>query len=326
MSRQLRAWLGLLLSALGLWLALRQVDWAALGATLADVKPGLLLAAVVAEMASLWASAIRWRKLLWPHQRPTVGQLFGILGVAQLANMVLPARLGLAARAVLAGREPGVGYAGALTSLVMEKVLEGITLLPLGLALIWMFELPDWLRSSVLASAVLLGLLLLAVLVAVLAGHLGRGALLGWLEHPWLAFLRRPVREVLDGLDALRHARSSWQLLGWSLVCWCSVAVVNVLALESIGVSASWPAALLLLLVLQIGTRLPSSPANLGVFDYLGVVTLAVLGVARPLALGVTLLLHAVYYLPPSLLGVGYLLWRGIGLGELSRQAAERRS
>ena len=321
MKRKIQLIVGLLLSILGLWLALRQVEWSALGAALQEVRPAYLLLAVLAELLSLAVNAVRWRWLYWPRHGPSVGHLFGILGVAQLVNLALPARLGLPVRALLAGGEQQAGYPATLSTLVVEKALEGITLLPLVIVLFLSLELPDWLRVSALVSVGLL----VALVLALLAGIVARNRLLAWFEHRWLRPLRRPVEAFLQGLKAVTDLRSAWRLWLCSLVYWLAIAAVNYLVLESLDLGQGWMAALLLLCVLQVGSRLPSSPGNLGVFDYLGVVSLAVFGVAKPAALAATLLLHAVFYLPASLLGAGYLLWRGIGLGQLFHSALEHR-
>ncbi len=309
-QRSLRFALGALFSAAGLILVLRGVDWPGLGEALRRAHPGWLLAAVAAELLSVLVNAFRWRCLYGPHGHPPVGRLFGILAVAQLGNTVLPGRPGLVLRTALAGGD-GVSRATTATTLAVEKVLEGATLLFLGAVLLLAVDLPPGWRSSALVGAlVLLGLL----------GLLASG--LRWRER-WLrlgariggGWLRDLTREVLDGLDVLRSTRAGWRLWMWSWLYWAVVASVNWLVVRAAKLPVSPLAALVLLVVLQIGVRLPSSPGNLGVFEYLGSLSLAVLGVERSPAVGTTLLLHLVMYLPASLVGAGYLLWTGAGLG-----------
>ena len=313
----MRLVLGLLLSATGLYLALRGVDWQALGPILRRVHWGWLLAAVAVEMLTLWINAIRWRWLFWPHYRPKTGRLFAVLGVAQLANTVLPGRLGLPLRALLVGEGEEVSRATALTTLAVEKMLEGITLLPIGILLFLALDLPNWLRISVILSAGLLfGLVLL-----VGCGLRWREALLGWLSTWTPGWLLRIAQALLDGLDSLRSFQAGWRLWGWSVVYWVAVTAVIGLVMRSVGLQVPPVALLVMLFVLQIGVRLPSSPGSIGVFEYLGVVTLSLFGVDKTLALGAVLLLHVVFYLPPSLLGVGTLMWTSTGLGQLRRAA-----
>lgn len=315
--RGVRFVLGVLLSAAGLYLVLRGIDWKALGPTLGEVHWGWLLAAVAIELVTLWIGAIRWRWLFWPHYRPQTGRLFAILGVAQLANTVLPGRLGLLLRALLVGNDGAVSRATALTTLAVEKMLEGITLLPVGILLFGVLDLPDWLRISALLSA---GLLLgLALLVG--AGLRWRETFLGWLSERTTGWLFRISRALLDGLDALRSVQAGWRLWALSVVYWAAVMAVAGLVLRSVGLQVPPVALLALLFVLQIGVRLPSLPGNVGVFEYLGVITLSAFGVDKTSALGAMLVLHIVMYVPPGLVGVGYLIWTSTGLGQLRRAA-----
>jgi uncharacterized protein (TIRG00374 family) len=309
--------LGLLLSAAGLFLALRGIDWQALGPILRQVRWGWLLVAVAVEMLTLWISAVRWRWLFWPHYRPQTRRLFCILGVAQLANTVLPGHLGLPLRALLVGEGGKVNRATALTTLAVEKVLEGITLLPIGIVLFLVLDLPDWLRiSAILSAGLLFGLVL-----SVGCGLRWKEALLGWLSTWTTGWLLRVTRALLDGLDSLRSLQVGRRLWGWSVVYWVAVTAVIGLVMRAVGLHIPPIALAALLFVLQIGVRLPSSPGSIGVFEYLGVSTLSLFGVDKTIALGAVLLLHVVFYLPPSLLGVGTLMWTSTGLGQLRRAA-----
>lgn len=316
-KRRVRTLLGVLLSSVALFLALGGVDWHALGILLRQVHLGWLLMAVAVQMLTVWVNAVRWRRLFWPHYCPRVAWLFGILNVAQLANAVLPGRLGLLVRALLVGERGQISRATALTTLVVEKVLEGITLLLVSIPLFLALELPQWLRlATILSSAVLVALLLVIGI-----SLRWRESLLAWMSTWAAGWLSRATRALLDGLDSLRCHRVVWRLLVWSVVYWALVAAVIALVIRAVGLQLPPAGILLLLFVLQLGVRLPSSPGNLGVFEFLGILSLSIFGVDKTSALGAMLVLHLVFYLPSSLVGVGYLLWTSTGLGQLRRAA-----
>ncbi len=314
---QARFLAGVILSAAALMLALRDLDWAELGAALGRVRLGWLLAAVVVEMVVVWVNAARWRWLFWPHFRPRVRRLFGTLCVAQLANAVLPGRMGLLIRALLVGKGGQISRATALTTLAVEKALEGVTLLLLGVGIVLALDVPDWLRASVIAS----GGIVLVLLVVLGGGLRWRESLVARISRRTAGWLPGAVRALFDGLDSLRSAKAGWRLWALSLVYWALVTLVNWLAIRAMDLSVPAIASLVLLVVLQMGVRIPSSPGSIGVFDYLGVISLAIFGVEKEPALAVTLLLHLIFYLPSSLVGVCYLLWMSTGLGRLRRAA-----
>jgi uncharacterized protein (TIRG00374 family) len=254
------------------------------------------------------------------------------LNIAQLVNAILPAKLGPLVRAYLAGQGEGDRVAFALTTIVGEKVLEGASLLMIALGLLPFTPLADWLRSTVWISAGLLFLLL--GLMVVVASQRERVSM--WTES-WLVRWPRLLRLARSILLALDVWHSGWSillaldvwhsgyavlvLLGWTLFIWAVTMLLNQLLLWSLNIHVPPVASALLLVVLQIGVRVPSSPGSIGVFHYLSVVTLSLFGVDKSVALGYGVILHLVTYLPASILGIAYLAKGGYSLRGL-RQAA----
>ena len=315
----LRTCLGVLLSLVFLALAFRDVNLHVVASTLRQVNLLLLAAAVAVELATFWAIAARWQRFFTPRVPPSSERLFEILTIAQLVNGVLPAKLGPLVRAYLAGKGEGEGVAFALTTIVSEKLVEGLSLLAIGAVLLPFVPLADWLRPATWVGAtLLLAALLVVVWIAFRRETAGR-----WLERilaRWPRLLGA-ARSALSALDVWRDRRAIMALAGWSVLIWGLTVLLNQLLLWSLGIDVPLVAPLLLLVVLQIGVRVPSSPGSIGVFHYLSVLTLTLFGVEKDLALSYGVLLHLVIYLPPSLLGIVYLGRSGYSLSRL-RQAA----
>ena len=85
----------LAVSALFLWLALRDVPLAEVGASIREAQFGWILVSLGTIVLALYTRAIRWRGLL--GNRIPLGRAFHILGVTFLANQ-LPLRAGEIAR------------------------------------------------------------------------------------------------------------------------------------------------------------------------------------------------------------------------------------
>jgi uncharacterized protein (TIRG00374 family) len=315
----LRILLGLLVSLLCLVLVLRGVQWDAVVTILGSVRLVPLAAAIAVEFLTFWAIAARWQRLFTPHVPPSRGRLFGILTIAQFVNGVLPAKLGPLVRAYLAGKGESRAVAFALTTIVGEKLVEGISLLAIGAAVLPLVPLARQLRPATWVGATLLLVaLVLVVWTAFRQETAGR-----WLERllaRWPRLLDI-ARSALAALDVWRDRRAILSLAGWSALIWGITVLLNQLLLWSLGIDVPLVAPLLLLVVLQIGVRVPSSPGSIGIFHYLSVLTLTLFGVDKDLAFSYGVLLHLVTYLPPSLLGIVYLGRSGYSLSRL-RQAA----
>src|SRR6476660_8379959 len=94
---------GVILGALMLFAAVRQVDWGAVGAAVVSVSPLWLALSFFFAVAAQACFAARWYVLASNHDL-TFADAFDFLAIGALAGLVLPPRLGDVARAVAAGR------------------------------------------------------------------------------------------------------------------------------------------------------------------------------------------------------------------------------
>ncbi|OGO76276.1 MAG: hypothetical protein A3K41_06920 [Chloroflexi bacterium RIFOXYD12_FULL_57_15] len=113
----------------------------------------------------------------------------------------------------------------------------------------------------------------------------------------------------MTSLDVTRRPRLLIGLFGWSLIAWMISALTNYLVFLALELALPVWASLLLLVVLQVGIAVPSSPGRIGVFQYLVILTLSIFAVNKDVALGVGIILYLVVYVPMVLIG-GYCLWR----------------
>jgi hypothetical protein len=310
----LRVALGVLVSAVTLWLAFRNVAWAKVWIIVRGAHSGLALAALASVLLATLLRSERWRWMFYPEQeRLSRPYFFGAFLVGQLINALIPTRLGEVARAVLVGTGQRVSVAQGLWTAATEKVLDAIVLL-LALAVVaLLLPLPGWLQTAAwtlsAAIAVLLGLCVVAALNEQRSLTLLTRAAERW---PWLRRLRvlRLFEALFETLRWLRQPRLALRLAGYSVAAFLALAGTNWLTARAIGMPLSLRASVLLLCVLQISAvvPLPSTPGRVGVFHSLTVLALAVFGVAQEQALSYGLILHVLVYLPIAL-GGPLALW-----------------
>jgi len=137
---------------------------------------------------------------------------------------------------------------------------------------------------------------------------------------------RRPrlfglARSALSALDVWRRGKVVLALWAWSIAIWAITVLLNQLILWSLDIRVPAAAPFVILVVSQVGVRLPSSPGSVGVLHYLSVLALSLFGVDKSTALGYGIILHLVIYLPASLLGLLFLAKSGYSLRKL-RQAS----
>jgi glycosyltransferase 2 family protein len=321
---RIKIWLGVAVSALLLWVAVRGVSVDEVVHQLRQVRPLWLLPVLASIFVRFWLTAIRWQLLLRPAKRIAVHRLFAITMIGFMANNVLPARLGEFVRAYALGRSEALPASLPFATIVIERIFDGFTLLVFlvgGLS----FLRPS--RALLWAAGLTCGLYLM-VLVALLALRTGHG--IGLLMAALTRLPERigaPARRLLDsfraGLDVLGDTSALLGTAVLSIVIW----VVNALGVEATfrAFSLDLPAyaSFLLLGVIAVALVLPSAPGYVGPFQAGTVQGLALLGVARETALSLSIVYHLCNYIPITIVGLAYLSALNLTLGEL-RTAGEK--
>jgi uncharacterized protein (TIRG00374 family) len=311
-------WLGLCTSLGCVAWAIGALDWAAVVEALGEVSYFWVSLSVLTVLLTIATRLARWAALLHPRQaRP--GSLMAAMLVGQLLNYFAPARAGDLARAYLLGYTEGQSKVWALGTVALEKLWDVWTLLSLVGLLSFSTELPDWLVSPARGLA-LLSLLVLIFSWLVLANRPRAIAFVAWLERyapsNLGARLHVGAERLLDGLDGLRRPRVWFWAALWSAATWGLGALTNHTVFMALGLSLPFSAALVLLVVLQLGVAVPSLPGSVGVLEGLCIVVLALFDVNRDTAFAVGLVLHVVVFTPPILLGL-YFTWR---VGKVERK------
>ncbi|MBI2467595.1 MAG: flippase-like domain-containing protein [Candidatus Rokubacteria bacterium] len=217
---------------------------------------------------------------------------------------------------------PELTVAGFAT-IVLERVFDGFTLLAFLVAGVAFLRPEPWLVWSAVASFCLY----LGVLVALLWLRAGRG--LGVLLAPVPARLRPRLTALLDsfalGLDVLGDPRALGTVAALSLLIW----LINVAGVQAMFMAFSLDlpphAAFLMLAIVAVALVLPSTPGYVGPFQAGTVLALALFSVPKATALSLSIVYHAVNYIPITLVGLVYLGAMNLTLGEL-RAAGEKAS
>lgn len=325
--------IGLGISVLCLWLAVRDVPLQAVGQSLRQTSLGWVLAAFVSVVLTNAVKTVRWRLLFYPHHRHLpISSLFAILMAGQAVTLAFPVRAGELVRAYLVGARFGDSKVQTLATIVVEKLLDLAML-----ALLFLILIP-LLAGTVpgVASPIDLEALsarqpfLWSVVIVFVVGTVlllaQRSRLLRWSRHNaerlagdrgtrGLALLESAFR----GLDALQYPRIVLALVTSSILVWLMAGLTNYLVLVAVGLPASWVVSFAVLGVLQAGIVVPSSPGKVGVFQILAQWTLLWFGVDAVDGLVYGIVLYVVGPLSIMIVGGLCLAWES---WQLRRQVA----
>jgi uncharacterized membrane protein YbhN (UPF0104 family) len=272
--------------------------------------------------------------IAWLVRGQRLRQLLGLLGTrasvwestaieaaADLANYVLPAKLGDVAKVVCLKKRKSLMVAKGIVAAFLVRLtdLTAVVLLA-GLSMVWLVCAGDQVAGALLAIALLgavavAGLVLLFLAAPSLISRLAGGRL-GRLVRP-LEPLAAAARVPPAGLIGV---------LATATVVWTFEILTFYSLVRSMGVELGLTAAMFALMLANLSKVVPLTPLGLGVFEGAMVFLLEGFGVARADAFAVALMFHAFANVFTFLLGIGAVFLFRWNLPALRRSFASGRA
>lgn len=306
-------WLGLIISAVFLYLALRGLQLPELWDALKSARYWWILPGIVVYFFAVWARTWRWHYMLRPIKRVPLTELFPVVAIGYMGNNVYPARAGEVIRCYVLRRKEAVSMSASLATVLVERIFDGVIMLLFVFLALPFTPMARWLQNVVIfASLAFFGALVFFFFVAMRPDLAER--VYGWIvERLVPARFRQSVRGILDrfmdGLASLRSGRDVAMIFTTSLVIWLAETVKYWFVMHAFDFSVPFYALMLMNGVVNLATTIPSSPGYVGTFDLPGIEVLVTYGVARPMATAYTLVLHGALWFPITVLGA-YYMWR----------------
>jgi uncharacterized protein (TIRG00374 family) len=274
--------------------------------------------AVIADIAVYCWHGLRWSLLLRPVVPVTFWQAVRAIYVGLFANEVLPFRAGELLRCYLLTRWTGLLFSVSLSSVLIERIFDGIWLCLCLLLTVRYIPFPRQMRYLVdggylLGTLVMVGALLLAV--AMYRRHQTHAVLSGktWQRH---------LRVLIDDLHLIGHSRYLYLAFLQSLPYLLLQVIPIYASFLGYGFPLSLGVAFALMVILRLGSIVPQAPGNLGLFQFLTKESLErIFNVDPAEAARFSLVLWGIVTLPLLVTGFVALSVTGAGLIELRRAA-----
>ncbi|MEL6307515.1 MAG: lysylphosphatidylglycerol synthase transmembrane domain-containing protein [Chloroflexota bacterium] len=316
-SQRLFVALGALISIVFLVIAFNGLDPAAFLDSLSDINLAWLFVGAAGYFFAVAVIAWRWQFLLRALRPISLPPLTQIVAIGYMGNNVYPLRAGEALRLFLLKRNHDVPVAGAATTVVIERVFDGIVMLSFILLGLLLVDVTSEQIQLVLSIAVPV----FGIAVVVFFGLAAFPNLLRRVVEFFAGFLPERIREIVLSLsdsiiEGLGSLRSPLNLLGAifaSYATWAIEAGVYWIVMWAFGLDLGYPVALLVVGTVNLAGLIPASPGMVGVYEFFVSAVMVAVGIDNGTALAYAIVVHIVIWLPVTLVGFFFLVRYGLG-------------
>lgn len=319
-------WIGLAISILALWLALRGLDLSHLWNALITANYVWLIPALIFHFASLVTRSLRWQVLLGTD-KVDLATSFWVENIGYLVGNVIHARVGDAARVVIINQRKPVSIEHALSTVVVERIFDLLAVVVMALALIPVMQIPpEWLsKARILGALGIVGVLAAITLVALgefterlLAAILSR---VRWIKpEPWLA----RWHNLVGGFSALGSVRGVLVVLMWTAATWIFAIGVFWAVMMAFMPQAPFQASVFVLAAEAFGLVVPATPGNWGVWEAIAKESLRLaFGLPEPQAMSFGLVVHVFEYAAANIVGLIGMVRYSLTISDLKSQISD---
>lgn len=311
--------IGVVVSALFLWLAARNVEWPRLLDELGHVRLVPFAAGFGLALLSLIGMAYRWHLLLGHTARVSVADTFDFTTIGFISGLIMPQRLGDIVKVVLLARRGGGNRTSVLGTVVIERLTDVIMLLALAAIFVLTVRLSILLQGSlaVVAAVTIAVLILIRFHDSLTPRLLSLARMI--LPERLVAFVESQVEKLAAGLHAMQSGRRFLSALALAAIVWSLSGLSMMAYITAFGLPVPWYAGFLVILLTNLGGILPSSPGSIGVYHYMTVLALTTWAVDRTTALSFALVTHAMTMLLIVVTGTWGLARQGLTLGAVRK-------
>ncbi|MCB9641148.1 MAG: flippase-like domain-containing protein [Myxococcales bacterium] len=301
-----------------------EVEWQKLQTQLTRIDWRWCVLAVGLYLLGHVFRGIRCAWILRPHKQISWFEATQVVWIGYATNNVLPARLGELVRSYVLARRERISTGISISTLLVERILDGLSIV--GILVIAAFWAPTdpWIRRIGWFA----GLLFVGAMSVMLLARLSRRffeRLLSWSASRLPASVGERAEgfghRLLDGTACLQGDRYMVGVLFLSVLIWVVEGAMFLVLLPAFGLPFSPMTAYLAMSITNLGVLLPSTPGHVGTFHFCCTKALLLAGAITPagqsIGVGYALVLHALQYVPVTLIGFWSLYHYGFNLKTL---------
>ena len=317
-----KAFIGLAVSLVFLYLSLRKIDLNDIVQIFSRSNSSIIIFIILLAFLVRITLTFRWYLLLHFTTKRKLKDVFNFLNIGYLINDILPGRIGDFVKSFFWAKKVNVSKTDALTSVIVERLFD---LSGMGLIFILALMILD-LPSYALNGGIILILICLTGFIGllILATNNSRFSRYNekYKDKKVPAWILTKVNKLSIYSTFLVNIRLTLSLFILTILVWLIYLFSGFLIIDNLHPSQfSWHTAVVSLLFISVAFIIPSTPGNLGVYQYACILAFEITGAgySREEALVFSLISQLPVYLLTLLLGIYSSYSEGFKLSKLKK-------
>lgn len=282
---------------------------------LANVDWRWVLLGMAFDVVSYTIQALRWKFLLTPFGKVRLTRGIRAVFAGLFANLVFPLRPGEVLRSYLVANSEGISIGRVLGSVGVERLID-LVIATASLGVVSLFLSGEELPRNLKRAADILGVVTLVLVSALVFLILYWEFKLG--KNPEMSNRGPHLPNRLMGALVALHAMGTAPSFYPAVLTSIAMPLCQVFALwammKAYHLPLSFLAAVVVLLVINLGVSLPNAPANVGAYQFFCVVGVSIFNVEKSTATGFSIFAFIALTLPFVFLGFAALVRSGMSL------------
>lgn len=246
------------------------------------------------------------------------------MNIGYFINSILPARIGDITKAVMIAEKNNISKTSSLASIAFERLFDLLGLSMVFLTSLFVLDLPSYIKKGGIAVSVLV--LAMSLVLLILSKH----------SKAFYRYFSRFSQKkiylwIIERFELLfsysfvfRNKRIIFGVLAATTLSWFLYVYAGYVIIEKIAPGPfSWHVSLLSLILISISFILPTTPGNIGVYQYACVLAFSIAGMSKEYAIVFSLISQIPVYLFNILLGLYSMGLEGITKKRITKLSSD---
>jgi len=318
--------LGILISIISIalvYFSVRGINIQDVSNALKKIQLSYVIYFILLVILMQWLRSYRWGVILQPMEKIDQLSLFSVTCVGFLAIAGIPARIGELARPYLISKRSTIKMSSALGTILVERVLDGFSVLAIAVIVLFLTDLPPWM----IKSSIIFFLLALVIFCFIVFLILRRDTalklinkILGKLPGKFAHRIDELIHHFIDGFQVITNIKFLLYLFFLSALVWVLDVLAIYILLLAFGFTLPVMASFVVMIILIVGIAIPTAPGYIGNWHLACVLGLSIFGLAEAEALSFAVVYHFLSMAIVVVFGVIFLPFNKFSISDMKSQ------